>query len=376
MTQRAHHVHSSLVDIEVRLGDIIPGPYQNRRFFSRPKMAELVDSIEADGLINSPIAFVDDAGRYPLLSGERRWRALCVLALTEAHHMSREAALEMVSQPDGGQQLVDQWASLLDQVVKIRLHTSKSERKRYKLAITDNHQLATLTPIEEARDYMDMKQRFNLSDIGLARAVKKSANHVRATLRLLDLEAPIQQWIDQKRLHRDAKIVEALLSLPDPETRVKLARIHVEKGSSIQTIVDSCTRFIERLQERAEAEAQAAQLAEENRTNNQPPPVFVSPALILATQEMGPVPPPGERNPLTRDGFRQAVADTCATCSIRRADAILSQLPTPAWVIMSAEATGICAECPARHARTMCKSCPLLGFLERTIALYKRERTP
>jgi len=60
--------------INVRVSDIYPNPYQQRKKFDEIKLKELADSIKKSGLIQPAIVYKKD-GKYYLLAGERRWRA-------------------------------------------------------------------------------------------------------------------------------------------------------------------------------------------------------------------------------------------------------------------------------------------------------------
>ena len=57
------------------LKDIDPSPYQHRRHFDEDKLRELAASIQREGLIE-PIIVRPKRGRYELIAGERRFRAV------------------------------------------------------------------------------------------------------------------------------------------------------------------------------------------------------------------------------------------------------------------------------------------------------------
>jgi ParB-like chromosome segregation protein Spo0J len=59
----------------IKLEDIDPSPYQRRRYFDEDKLKELAASIQRDGLIE-PIVVRPKSGRYELIVGERRLRAI------------------------------------------------------------------------------------------------------------------------------------------------------------------------------------------------------------------------------------------------------------------------------------------------------------
>src|SRR6185369_4507668 len=65
---------ASVADIPV--GQIKPNPYQPRTAFGALKLKELADSIREQGVLQPVIVLKDKSGVYPLISGERRLRAV------------------------------------------------------------------------------------------------------------------------------------------------------------------------------------------------------------------------------------------------------------------------------------------------------------
>ena len=58
------------------VADIVPHPGQPRRHFSEEALAELAASIAARGVIQPVIVTPHGPGRWRLVAGERRWRAV------------------------------------------------------------------------------------------------------------------------------------------------------------------------------------------------------------------------------------------------------------------------------------------------------------
>ena len=65
--------HGQMTIIEVQAID--PSPFQRRQHFEEDKLKGLAVSIQQDGLIE-PIVVRPNGGRYQLIAGERRWRAI------------------------------------------------------------------------------------------------------------------------------------------------------------------------------------------------------------------------------------------------------------------------------------------------------------
>ncbi|MBW2656056.1 MAG: ParB/RepB/Spo0J family partition protein [Deltaproteobacteria bacterium] len=60
---------------------IDPSPYQHRKYFDKNSLKELGASILRDGLIEPIIVRPQKKGRYQLIAGERRFRAVKHLKL-------------------------------------------------------------------------------------------------------------------------------------------------------------------------------------------------------------------------------------------------------------------------------------------------------
>ena len=65
--------HGQMTNIELQAID--PSPFQRRQHFEEDKLKGLAASIQRDGLIE-PIVVRPNGGRYQLITGERRWRAI------------------------------------------------------------------------------------------------------------------------------------------------------------------------------------------------------------------------------------------------------------------------------------------------------------
>ena len=70
--------------IRVDLQSLAPNPYQPRREFSEDSIADLAQSIRRYGLLSPLLVRRISAGRYELIAGERRLRALIMLGQKSA----------------------------------------------------------------------------------------------------------------------------------------------------------------------------------------------------------------------------------------------------------------------------------------------------
>ncbi len=144
--------------VSISVGEITPNPLQPRMRMNPAELEELAASIREHGIIQPLIVTQNEAGKYELIAGERRWRA------------AQMAGLQAVP-------------------VIIRQATSQ---QRLELALIENVQRADLTPLETAEAYRQLAEDFSLSHEEIARQVGKSRVAVTNTLRLLKLPQSIQ----------------------------------------------------------------------------------------------------------------------------------------------------------------------------------------
>ena len=91
----AHHTEDRLATLKI--SDIRPGRYQPRTHMDEAALAQLADSILAQGVIQPVVVREIGLGEYELIAGERRWRVARKAGLTEIPAVVRavpdEAAL-------------------------------------------------------------------------------------------------------------------------------------------------------------------------------------------------------------------------------------------------------------------------------------------
>ena len=167
--------------LHVRVGDILPNPYQPRRDFHPDELQELATSIKEFGVLQPLVVTEKGNGMFELIAGERRLRA------------ARAAGLEKVP-------------------VIIR---AADEQKKLELALIENIQRADLSPIEEALSYNQLISEFGLIQEEVAKRVGKSRPVVANALRLLKLPGDIQAAVSDKRITMSGARV--LCGMEDPK---------------------------------------------------------------------------------------------------------------------------------------------------------------
>ena len=172
-------------------------PDQPRKEFNEEKLQELADSIKANGVLQ-PILVRPKGERYEIVAGERRWQASQRAGLTEMPVLVREVTDDEV----------------------------------FQLALIENLQRSDLNPIEEAQGYRKLISEKALTQEQLAQMLAKSRSTVANTLRLLDLPEEVQDLTAAGALTPGH--ARAILSVPTPEARVRLARKVTNEGLSVR----------------------------------------------------------------------------------------------------------------------------------------------
>lgn len=177
---------SSLGLKEVALDSIERNPYQPRTHFDHNELEELIKSIEEHGMLQPLVVSPLPQGRYQLIAGERRFRALGILGRTRVPVIVRDA----------------------------------SEQQKLEFAIIENVQRQELNAIEEAKAYIRLSEEFGLTQDQIAERVGKSRSQVANTIRLLQLPKEIQDGLMEKKI--SASNARTILSLPNDHERLKL----------------------------------------------------------------------------------------------------------------------------------------------------------
>lgn len=168
---------------------------QPRRYFDEAKLAELTDSIKAQGVLQ-PVLVRKDGQGYKLIAGERRWRAAQAAGLKEVPALVREV----------------------------------TEAQAFELALVENLQRADLNPIEEAEGYHRLQDEFGLTQEQISQRVGKERSTVANALRLLALPKDVKSLVADGSLSMGH--ARALLGVPRlPEMQALAAQVAAQKLS-------------------------------------------------------------------------------------------------------------------------------------------------
>ena len=204
---------------------IEPNPYQPRLTFNQEALDELADSIRTLGLIQPITVRKTAAGRYQIISGERRYRA------------SRQAGMEMIP------------AYIRD----------TNDQGMLEMAIVENIQRENLDPIEIAMSYQRLIDECNLTQEQMAFRVGKKRTSVTNYLRLLKLPAKIQH--DLKAGILSVGHAKVLLGIEDDTIREALCDLVIKEDMSVRHLEEKIKKLTE--DRKSDAENKSQDLPEE-----------------------------------------------------------------------------------------------------------------
>jgi ParB family chromosome partitioning protein len=182
---------------EIPIEFIQPGKYQPRVYFAEESIAELSDSIKAQGIIQPIVLRPIADERYEIIAGERRWRAAQLAGLAKVPAVIRT---------------VDDDSALA-------------------MSLIENIQREDLNPLEEATALQRLIDDFQFTHQEVADAVGKSRSAVTNTLRLTQLSPPVAEMLVAGDLEMGH--ARALLTLEAKE-QVVVAKQVVARGLNVR----------------------------------------------------------------------------------------------------------------------------------------------
>lgn len=186
----------------VPLRAIVPNPLQPRREFPEEELAELAGSIRENGLLQPLVVRPAPGaeGRFELVAGERRLRAIRSLQWEDVAAVVREVS---------------------DETLLV-------------LALVENLQREALNPLEEAEGYRTLAESFDLTQEEIARSVGKDRSTVANMLRLLGLPPSVRKLLESGELSMGH--ARALLGVDDAVKAGELARRAASEGWSVREV--------------------------------------------------------------------------------------------------------------------------------------------
>lgn len=172
---------------------------QPRKAFDSEKIAELAESIKHHGIVQ-PIIIRKDVDDYIIVAGERRWRAAKLLGLKEVPAVIMEL----------------------------------SDKQVLEISLIENIQRENLNPIEEAIAYKQLLTEFNLTQDELSKRIGKSRVSITNTMRLMNLNENVQQYIIEGVISEGHGRV--LLSISDSNVQYEIAQKVIDEKLSVREL--------------------------------------------------------------------------------------------------------------------------------------------
>jgi ParB family chromosome partitioning protein len=185
--------------LSLPLDQLQPGRFQPRARIGQEGLAELAESIKAQGVMQPILARPLGAGRYEIVAGERRWRAARMAGLAAVPTLVREVA----------------------------------DRHALAIALIENLQREDLNPLDEATGIKRLIEEFGMTHAEAAEAMGRSRAAITNALRLLELAPPVQELLREGKL--DMGHARALLALPALK-QIDLAREAVARQLSVRQV--------------------------------------------------------------------------------------------------------------------------------------------
>jgi ParB family chromosome partitioning protein len=184
----------------VSTSKITPNKYQPRTKFDKERLDDLTASIKEKGVVQPVLVRPEKEGKYELIAGERRLRAVKSIGIDKIPAIVKKA----------------------------------DDVNALELSLIENIQREGLNPIEEAGAYQRLSDDFDFTQEDIAKAVGKDRSTVANAIRLLSLPDKVKEYMTQNML--TAGHAKVLLSVPSESERVKLSDTAVRGKLSVREL--------------------------------------------------------------------------------------------------------------------------------------------
>lgn len=191
--------HNSTDIVNLNVSEIRENEFQPRQDIDPLKLEELMASIKEKGVIQ-PIIVRPKKDGYELIAGERRWKAVKQLGITQ-----------------------------LPAIIK-----DVDDAEAFQLALIENLQRQDLNPLEEALSYQRLLNEFHLSQEKIGEVVGKNPSSVSNTLRLLKLPAEIQNALRKGIISMGH--ARAILGAKNPQDMMSIFNHTVAQQLSVRQV--------------------------------------------------------------------------------------------------------------------------------------------
>lgn len=150
------------VILELDIEMIEPNPRQPRKFFDESKLIELSESLKEHGIIQ-PLIVKKVEDKYSIIAGERRYRAARLAGFKKVPAITMDI----------------------------------NDAKLLQISLIENIQRQDLNPIEQASAYEQLLNEYKLTQEELSLKIGKSRSSISNSLRLLNLDERVKDFIIQ-----------------------------------------------------------------------------------------------------------------------------------------------------------------------------------
>jgi len=185
---------------KLKISQINFNPYQPRKEFTKEALQDLTASIKQKGIIQPIVVRRMSNDKYELVAGERRLRAAKTLKMDEVPVVIREI-------PD---------------------------EDSLEISLIENIQRESLNPIEEARAYQMLMEKFELTQERVSQVIGKARTTVANILRLLKLPKEIQEEVNKGSL--SFAHARTLLEIEDSSLQRNVFRNVVSNSLSVREL--------------------------------------------------------------------------------------------------------------------------------------------
>ena len=186
--------------LQVSPEQIVPNPQQPRKHFDQKSLNELAQSISSQGIIQPLVVrrHPEFPNKFELVAGERRWRALKQIDVTQVPVVLRNV----------------------------------SDNEILEVSILENIQRENLTVIEEAQSYFDLLQVHGYTQEELAKKLGRDRSTIANMLRLLQLPSALKNDLETGRI--TAGHARSILSLPNEGLQLEVRKSLLRNSWSVR----------------------------------------------------------------------------------------------------------------------------------------------
>ena len=188
----------------INISEIKANKDQPRKDFRKEELEELASSIKSQGVLQPIVVRKKDEQQYEIIAGERRWRGAQIAGLHEIPALVKEM----------------------------------TDNEAQEAALIENIQRENLNAVEEAKAYKKLLGNKNTGHDSLSSIIGKSKSHISNTLRLLELEDEILNYIIEGKLSMGH--ARALIGVPNANV---LAKEIINKKLSVRETEKNTSQY-------------------------------------------------------------------------------------------------------------------------------------